>query len=93
MNDAHAWLYTAAWDGVPTMLLEVAMTGVPLVGSAVGGTPEVLRDGLATALPDTATVDDYVAALRATLADPEARTKALTLRETLIAERTATILR
>lgn len=88
LDKAHAWLYTSGWDGVPTMLLEVAMTGIPLIGTAVGGTPEILRDGMATALPDAAPPAEYVAALRATLADPEARTKATALRDTLIAERT-----
>ncbi len=89
LNDASAWAYTAAWDGVPSMLLEVAMTGVPLVGSDVGGTREVLRDGLATAMAPSASASDWATALRRTLADPDrARASALTLRDTLIAERT-----
>lgn len=88
LDEAHAWLYTAAWDGVPTVLLEVAMTGIPLVGSAVGGTPEVLHADLTRPLPDTATAADYAAAIRETLADSKAREKALKLRDRHLEQRT-----
>lgn len=90
MEEADVWLYTSAWDGVPTMLLEVAMTGVPLIGSDVGGTTEVLRSGLATAMPKDAEVKDWVAAIRSLLSDPvTARENAKRLRETLLAERSS----
>lgn len=89
MGEADAWLYTAGWDGVPSILLEVAMTGVPLVGSDVGGTTEVLQDGLAHAVAADAEVDAYLTALETVLSDPDtARANALTLRKKLIAERT-----
>ena len=42
--EADVWLYTSGWDGVPSQLLEVAMTGIPIVGSLVGGTGEVLSE-------------------------------------------------
>ena len=71
LHEADAWLYTSAWDGVPSILLEVAMTGVPLVGTDVGGTAEVLQDGLARALPAAAPAADYAAALRDVLSDPK----------------------
>jgi glycosyltransferase involved in cell wall biosynthesis len=89
MEQADAWLYTAGWDGVPSILLEVAMTGVPLVGSDVGGTAEVLQQGLAHALPAGADAQAYADALDIVLKDPDtARTDARTLRETLIQTRT-----
>ncbi len=90
LDQADCWLYTSAWDGVPTMLLEVAMTGVPIVGSDVGGTSEILRPSLADAMPPGASAADWALAIRAVLDNPErARTQALELRETLVAERTA----
>jgi glycosyltransferase involved in cell wall biosynthesis len=89
LGQADAWLYTSGWDGVPGQLLEVAMTGVPLVASLVGGTGEVVGSGGArpvTALDDP---DEYAAALRDVLADPDtARAEALSLRERLVRERT-----
>ena len=89
LEDADAWLYTSAWDGVPSQLLEVAMTGVPLVASQVGGTGEVLSVADAWPVPDHEDPDAYVTALRAILADPaEARRRAAALRERMLRERT-----
>jgi glycosyltransferase involved in cell wall biosynthesis len=90
LDEADAWLYTSAWDGVPSLLLEVAMTGVPLVGSRVGGTGEVLGDDDAWPIGETAGADAYVAALRAVLADPDdARRRARNLRERMLRDRSA----
>jgi len=87
--DAAAWLYTSAWDGVPSILLEVAMTGLPLVGSDVGGTSEVLHPDLSFPVSPFEDVDSYVNGLRAVLADPDAaRSRALALRTRLISTRT-----
>ena len=90
LSDADMWLYTAAWDGIPQTLLEVGMTGVPVVGTAVGGTPEVLPEGMAHAIPDSAGADAYVAAIRAVLKDPKrARAGAAKLRKHLQTTHTA----
>jgi glycosyltransferase involved in cell wall biosynthesis len=89
LAEADVWLYTAGWDGVSSQLLELAMTGIPIVGSLVGGTGEVL--GAKDAWPVAADqgAETYVAAVRAALADPgDARRRALALRERMLRERT-----
>ena len=79
------WLYTSAWDGVPTILLEVAVTGVPIVGSLVGGTGEVLSEEDAWPVAEIDNAELYVKAIREVLADrPGARRRALALRERLL---------
>lgn len=89
LRDADMWLYTAAWDGIPQMLLEVGMTGVPVVASTAGGTPEVIREGLGTLMPKEASVGEYVVAIKAVLADaPKARHEGQALRASLMAEHT-----
>ena len=89
LSDADAWLYTAAWDGVPSQLLEVGMTGIPLVGSLVGGTGEVLGPDDGWPVTDLDDPGAYVAALRDVLADPAAsRAKGVALRERLLSTRT-----
>jgi glycosyltransferase involved in cell wall biosynthesis len=71
LRSSDAWLYTAAWDGLPTVLIEVGGLGLPVVASAVGGVPDLVT-------PETGWPvegDDpgaYVAALRALLADRDA---------------------
>src|SRR5262249_10534154 len=86
---ADAWLYTSAWDGVPSQLLEVAMTGVPLVASLVGGTGEVVTSADAWPVADHENPVAYVTALRDVLDDPEgSRRRAAELRERMLRERT-----
>jgi glycosyltransferase involved in cell wall biosynthesis len=88
LGQADVWLYTSGWDGVPSILLEVAMTGVPIVGSLVGGTGEVLSKADSWPVEDVDNALDYVNAVRAVLADKaEARRRALALRERLLGQR------
>jgi glycosyltransferase involved in cell wall biosynthesis len=89
LAEADVWLYTSGWDGVPSQLLEVAVTGIPIVGSLVGGTGEVLSEEDAWPVAEDQGADAYVRAIRAVLADPaEARCRALALRERMLRERT-----
>ncbi|MFN8190327.1 MAG: glycosyltransferase family 4 protein [Nocardioidaceae bacterium] len=90
LHEADLWLYTSGWDGVPSLLLEVAMTGIPIVGTRVGGTGEVLDDDLAWPVDADADADAYVHAVREVLADPAtARARATRLRQRLDQERSA----
>jgi glycosyltransferase involved in cell wall biosynthesis len=89
LAEADLWLYTSAWDGVPSLLLEVAMTGVPIVGTRVGGTEEVLVDDGAWPLELEEGPEAYVRAIQEVLADPDAaRKRAHGLRERMLRERT-----
>ncbi len=89
LGEADAWLYTSGWDGVPSQLLEVAVTGVPIVGTLVGGTGEVLHPDQSWPVAQDAGPEAYDEALRAVLADPaDARRRALALRERMLRERT-----
>lgn len=89
LADADAWLYTSGWDGVPSQLLEVAVTGIPIVASSVGGTGEVIGDDDAWPVPEDEGAPSYVDAIRAVLADPaDARRRAAALRERVMRERT-----
>ena len=88
LGEADVWLYTSAWDGVPTLLLEVAMTGVPIVGSLVGGTGEVLSEDDAWPIAEIDDAVAYVKAIREVLANrTAARDRALALRNRLLRER------
>ena len=90
LNEADLWLYTSGWDGVPSQLLEVAMTGIPIVGTLVGGTGEILVDTESWPIPEGEGVDAYERAIRAVLADPEqARKGARELRRRMERDRTA----
>lgn len=89
LDEADVWLYTSGWDGVPSQLLEVAMTGIPLVGTLVGGTGEVLGADDAWPVPEAADATAYVRAINDVLADPiAARARAAALRERMLKTRT-----
>lgn len=75
LDDVDFLLYTSGWDGIPNVVLEGAQSGLPIVASAVGGVPEVVRPE--TGYPVVATDDPtaYVAAIEQLLADPPAATR------------------
>ncbi|HEX2175759.1 MAG TPA: glycosyltransferase family 4 protein [Nocardioidaceae bacterium] len=89
LSQADVWLYTSAWDGVPSQLLEVGMTGIPIVGSLVGGTGEVLGEDDAWPVADLENPEAYERAIRDVLADQtRARRRSQALRDRLLRERT-----
>lgn len=89
LSQVDAWLYTSAWDGVPSLVLEVAMTEVPVVASQVGGVGEVLSPEDAWPVVDWENAEAYEKALREIFSDPtEARRRSHALRERLERERT-----
>jgi glycosyltransferase involved in cell wall biosynthesis len=67
-------IHPSAIDAFPTALLEAEAAGVPAVATAVGGIPEIIRDGenglLIGAPPQASELAEKVAGL---LADPAAR--------------------
>lgn len=71
LEEAGAWLFTGLWEGMPTTLIELATRGVPVVASAVGGVPELIRADSGWPVPIGASTEDYVDALRSALSCPE----------------------
>jgi glycosyltransferase involved in cell wall biosynthesis len=89
LDECDAWLFTSAWEGVPTILLDVAAAGIPLVASLVGGTGEVLAEGYCHRIEDIEDLAPFEAAIRAILSDPDqARVRALALRDLVVSQRT-----
>lgn len=82
LDEVDFLLYTSGWDGIPNVVLEGAQSGLPIVASAVGGVPEVVRPETGYPVVDVDDPAAYVAAIRALLADPAATTrKAADLRD------------
>ncbi len=81
--DCDGWLYTAAWDGLPTLLIELARLGMPIVASAVGGVPELVDEATGWPVRGADDAAAYVDALQAMLsqdADRLSRATALQAR-------------
>lgn len=41
-RESAVFLYTSQWDGLPNVLLEAAVRGMPIIAPSVGGIPELL---------------------------------------------------
>lgn len=65
------FIYTAQWDGLPTILLDMAAAGLPIVAPNVGGISELLDSSTGWLVDDCADVAGYSAALVEMVTLPE----------------------
>ena len=63
------------WEGLPIALLEAMAAGLPIVATAVGGTPEVVVDGVTGLLVPPRNPDALAKAVLTLLHDPGLRQK------------------
>jgi len=68
-----AFVLPSYWEGMPIAVLEAMAMGLPVVASAVDGTPEAVRDGENGYLVPSHDADALADRLAAVAADPEAR--------------------
>ncbi len=66
---ADLFAQSSLTEGLPNVILEAAAAGVPVVATAVGGTPEVVQDGEGGLLVPPGQPDALAAGLSALLAD------------------------
>lgn len=73
LETADAWLFTSAWEGMPTILLELAIRGVAVIASQVGGVPEMADAETSFPVDDINDPEAYVEAIRFALNNPQVR--------------------
>lgn len=91
LSEAGAWLFTSSWEGLPTTIIELAVRGVAVVASAVGGVPELIGPDTGWPVPPEAEAADYAVALRAALADPRGAAERAEALQRRVAERHASV--
>lgn len=73
MDKADLWLFTSAWEGMPTILIEIAVRGMAVIASNVGGVPELIGPETGYPIEDIENVDAYVRTIRQALENPQER--------------------
>jgi glycosyltransferase involved in cell wall biosynthesis len=69
LHAADALLLTSRTEGMPGVMIEAALCGVPAVATPVGAVPEMLADGMAGRLAPTRSSDDVAAVIASVLSD------------------------
>jgi glycosyltransferase involved in cell wall biosynthesis len=86
-REYDVYMYTTREDGLPNLLLEVGLMGIPIVAPAVGGIPEIIYEDTGYLLAPWPDAAEYAGAIRAVVADPiRAREKSCVL-HSLIGQR------
>jgi glycosyltransferase involved in cell wall biosynthesis len=70
---ADAVVLSSRWENFPHVVVEALAVGTPVVASAVGGVPEVVRDGENGLLVPAGDAEALAAAIRRLLGDDELR--------------------
>lgn len=72
------FIITSSSEGLPVSLMEASSAGIPAIATAVGGIPELVRDGeTGFLLPENPSVEETTAAIRRFCALPDAEKTAM----------------
>ena len=71
LHEASLFLHTARWEGLPNVLLEAGLAGLPIVARDVGGVADLLDETTGWLIPRDAGAQAFADAIRDALARPE----------------------
>lgn len=72
-RDSEILLHTAEAEGTPNVILEAMASGLPIVATSVGGTQEVVEDGVTGFLTEPGDEEKMGECIRRLVANPEMR--------------------
>jgi glycosyltransferase involved in cell wall biosynthesis len=71
LRGSTIFLLPSLWEGLPLVAIEASAVGLPVIATAVDGTPEVVKDGETGLLIDPRNPEAIATAVVALLDDPE----------------------
>lgn len=84
-RNCDIWLYTSLWDGVPTILIELALREVPIVASRIWGTADLIDESTAWPVDEVGNEAAYqLMLLEALTKTREAKIRAKNLRNLVL---------
>lgn len=87
LSEFSLYLNTSAWEGLPTMIIQVMSAGLPVVTSSVGGISELVDETSGWVVTDDDEVDAYVTRIRERMAQPQQAQQRVIKGQAIIAER------
>ena len=75
LNCSDVFLLTSAHEGMPNVIMEAMLAGLPVVATRVGGVPDLIEDGVHGYLHDIGDIAGMARSLERLLADPDLRQK------------------
>ncbi len=78
LEESDGWVFTSAWEGMPTTIIDLGILGMPIVASAVGGIPELIDETTGWLVDPFDSVDGFVDCLNDMILRPEERVKRAT---------------
>jgi glycosyltransferase involved in cell wall biosynthesis len=85
--DFDAFVFTSRWEGMPNILLEVGVLGIPVIAPTVGGVVELIDETTGYPLPEQAAASDYEDALLQATSHPDESLKRARRLQDLIRQR------
>ncbi len=73
LGTCDGWLFTSAWEGMPTTVIELGTLGMPMVCSDVGGVSDLIDDSTGWLVPADASIAAYTAAVEEMVRNPAQR--------------------
>jgi glycosyltransferase involved in cell wall biosynthesis len=71
LHEASLFLHTARWEGLPNVLLEAGLAGLPIVARDVGGVADLVDETTGWLIPREGGPEAFAAAIRDALARPD----------------------
>lgn len=75
LGELDIFAFPSLWEGLPLALLEAMAAGLPVVATAVGGTPEVVQNGQTGILVPPGDHQSLAIALERLITEPDLRLK------------------